>query len=48
MELRDEVKEKMGSEYSEKLFHDTILYAGSIPVKFLRMEFDRCLKEMGL
>jgi uncharacterized protein (DUF885 family) len=48
MELRDEIKNRMGSEYSERFFHDTILYAGSIPVKFLRMEFDRHLKEMGL
>jgi len=48
LELRDEIKERMGAEYSEKFFHDTILYAGSIPVKFLRMEFDRQLKELGL
>ncbi|MFQ6106603.1 MAG: DUF885 domain-containing protein [Thermoplasmata archaeon] len=48
MNLREEVKERMGAEYSEKFFHDTIIYAGSIPIKFLRMEFDRRLKEMGL
>ena len=48
LELRDEIKERMGAEYSEKFFHDTILYAGSIPVKFLRIEFDRQLKELGL
>lgn len=48
MELRDDIRKRMGSEFSERFFHDTILYAGSIPVKFLRMEFDRRLKEMGL
>ncbi|MFQ5909324.1 MAG: DUF885 domain-containing protein [Thermoplasmata archaeon] len=48
MELRDEIKERMGTDYSEKLFHDTILYTGSIPVKFLRMVFDQRLKEKGL
>ncbi len=48
LELRDDIKERMGAEYSEKFFHDTILHAGSIPVKFLRMEFDRQLKELGL
>ncbi|MCJ2556031.1 MAG: DUF885 domain-containing protein [Candidatus Thermoplasmatota archaeon] len=48
LELRDEVKERMDAEYSERFFHDTILYAGSIPVKFLRLEFDRQLKELGL
>ncbi|MFQ6128675.1 MAG: DUF885 domain-containing protein [Thermoplasmata archaeon] len=47
MELREKVKERMGQKYSEKFFHDAILYAGSIPVKFLQMEFDRRLKEKG-
>jgi len=38
----------MGTEYSEKFFHATVLYAGSISVRVLRMEFDRQLKESGL
>lgn len=36
LELRDEIKKKMGTDYSEKFFHDTILYAGSVPMKYLR------------
>lgn len=39
MELKDEIKEEMGDEFSEKFFHDTILYAGSVPMKYLREIF---------
>ncbi|MFW5946419.1 MAG: DUF885 domain-containing protein [Candidatus Natronoplasma sp.] len=45
-ELKGEVKEKMGDDFEEKFFHDTILYAGSVPIKYLREIFDRKLKEM--
>lgn len=47
-ELRNDIRKRMGNDYTERFFHDTILYAGSIPVKFLRMEFDHRLKKMGL
>ncbi|MFO8110553.1 MAG: DUF885 domain-containing protein [Thermoplasmata archaeon] len=39
LELKEEVKEKMGDRYSEKFFHDTILYTGSVPIKYLRERF---------
>ncbi len=35
-ELRDEVEKRMGDGFSLGLFHDTILYAGSIPFFLLR------------
>ncbi len=38
-ELKEEVKEKMGDDFKEKFFHDTILYAGSVPMKYLRKIF---------
>lgn len=40
-ELKEDVKEKMGDDYTEKFFHDTILFAGSVPMKYLREIFDR-------
>ncbi|MFP3871373.1 MAG: DUF885 domain-containing protein [Candidatus Natronoplasma sp.] len=44
-DLKEEVKEKMGDDYSEKFFHDTILYAGSVPMKYLREIFDKKIEE---
>ncbi len=41
MELKKEVKDDMGDEYSEKFFHDTILYAGSVPFTHLRELFNK-------
>ncbi len=40
-ELKDDVKEEMGDDFSEKFFHDTILYAGSVPMKYLKEIFER-------
>ncbi len=44
-ELKEDVKEKMGDDFDEKFFHDTILYAGSVPMKYLREIFDRKIEE---
>ncbi len=41
MELKEEIKERMGDDYSEKFFHDTILYSGSVPIEYLRERFYR-------
>jgi len=30
----------MGEKYSDRFFHQVILNAGSIPIKYLREEFD--------
>ncbi len=39
-ELKEEVKERMGDDFTERFFHDIILYAGSVPMKYLRQIFD--------
>ncbi len=39
--LRGEVKQKMGSKYSEKFFHDTITANGHLPISLLREVFDQ-------
>ncbi len=44
-ELKEDIKEKMGNDFSEKFFHDTILYAGGVPIKYLRKIFDKKIKE---
>ncbi|MFW5945930.1 MAG: DUF885 domain-containing protein [Candidatus Natronoplasma sp.] len=44
-ELKEEVKEKMGDDFTEKFFHDTILYAGSVPIKYLREIFEKKIED---
>ncbi len=44
-ELKKDVKEKMGDDFDEKFFHDTILYSGSVPMKYLREIFDKKIEE---
>jgi uncharacterized protein (DUF885 family) len=41
LQLREEVKQKMGTKYKEKFFHDTITANGHLPVSLLRNVFDR-------
>jgi uncharacterized protein (DUF885 family) len=43
LQLREEVKRKMGSKFSEKLFHDTITANGYLPVSMLRKAFDQTI-----
>lgn len=45
MELKEDVKQRMGDDFTEKFFHDTILYAGSVPFKYLKEMFDRKIEE---
>ncbi|MFW9778080.1 MAG: DUF885 domain-containing protein [Candidatus Heimdallarchaeota archaeon] len=40
LELRDEIKEKMGNRYSDKFFHNTILQNGGLPIHYLRKLFN--------
>ncbi|NIO36778.1 DUF885 family protein [Candidatus Bathyarchaeota archaeon] len=47
LQLRGKIKEKMGSEYSEKFFHDTITANGLLPISLLRKVFDQKTKEIG-
>jgi uncharacterized protein (DUF885 family) len=37
--LKREIQEKMGEKYSDKFFHQIVLEAGSIPIKYLKEEF---------
>lgn len=45
LQLRDEVKQKMGSRFTEKFFHDTITANGYLPVAILREIFNRKIAE---
>lgn len=44
-DLKEDIREEMGDDFSEKFFHDTILYSGSVPIKYLRKIFDKKIKE---
>jgi uncharacterized protein (DUF885 family) len=46
LELRDEIKEKMGNRYSDKFFHNTILKNGGLPIHYLRKLFDIKIAEV--
>jgi len=39
--LREEVKQKMGTRYNEKFFHDTITANGHLPIGLLRQVFNQ-------
>jgi len=45
-ELRTDVKRDLGKAYTDKFFHDTILYAGSLPMKYMREIFAHKTKEL--
>jgi len=45
MQLRDELKQRLGDRFDLRKFHDTMLYAGSLPWKFMRR---LVLEEFGL
>src|SRR3989442_1732398 len=47
VEMRDDVRKRLGKAYSDKLFHDTVLYSGSLPMKYMREIFDHKVKELG-
>lgn len=46
LELREEVKRKMGLKYNEKFFHDTITANGYLPVLLLREIFTRKIQDL--
>ena len=46
LNLRDEVKEKLGEKYSDQFFHNTILESGGMPIYFLRRLFDIRINEI--
>lgn len=41
LQMRDEVKQKMGQKFDEKFFHDTITHNGGVPVHLLRRIFEQ-------
>jgi uncharacterized protein (DUF885 family) len=45
LQLLDDVKKAMGDRFSVKLFHDTLLYAGCLPISFMRREMAMRLKQ---
>ncbi|MFX1318169.1 MAG: DUF885 domain-containing protein [Promethearchaeota archaeon] len=46
LQLRDEVKQRMGDEYTDKFFHDTITHNGNLPITFLRKVFDQKIAKL--
>ncbi len=46
LQLRRDVKRGLGRQYSDKFFHDTYLYAGSIPMQYMREIFEYKVKEL--
>jgi len=46
LELRRDVKRGLGKQYSDKFFHDTYLYAGSIPMRYMREIFEYKVREL--
>jgi len=44
--LKADVRRAMGKAYTDKFFHDTYLYAGSLPMKYMRRLFELKLKEL--
>ena len=46
LQLRKDVKKGLGRQYSDKFFHDTYLYAGSIPMRYMRRMFEYKVREL--
>jgi uncharacterized protein (DUF885 family) len=46
LQLRRDVRKGLGKQYSDKFFHDTYLYAGSIPLRYMRALFAYKVKEL--
>ncbi|MEE9116432.1 MAG: DUF885 domain-containing protein [Thermoplasmata archaeon] len=48
VQLRDEIRERMGNSYTDGFFHNTFLETGGIPIYLIRQAFENKLQEMGL
>jgi uncharacterized protein (DUF885 family) len=46
LQLREDVKRKMGTEYDERFFHDAITANGYLPISLLRRVFDRKIAKL--
>jgi len=47
LQLREQVKQKMGTEYTEKFFHDTITANGYLPISLLRKVFNQKIAKLN-
>jgi len=48
LQLRTDIKKRMGKRFSEKFFNDTITANGQLPIALLREVFDVKLAELGI
>ena len=46
LQLREEVRQKMGTKYNEGFFHDTITANGHLPISLLRKVFDQKIEKL--
>jgi uncharacterized protein (DUF885 family) len=46
VQLRKDVKRGLGRQYTDKFFHDTFLYTGSLPMKYMRATFEYKVREL--
>ena len=46
LQLKEEVKQKMGSKYSDRFFHDTITANGYLPISLVRKIFEQKIGKM--
>jgi hypothetical protein len=46
LQLREEIKSKMGARFTEKFFHDTITANGYLPITLLREVFNRKIPKL--
>jgi uncharacterized protein (DUF885 family) len=45
--LKQEIKSKMGKKFTDKFFHDTLLYSGNLPLFLMRKIFEQKIKNIG-
>ncbi len=48
LQLREEVKQKMGPKFNDRFFHDTITANGYLPLSLLRKVFDQKITKLGV
>ena len=47
MELKERARKTLGLKYSDKLFHDTFLYAGEMPLALMREVYEQKFRELS-
>ena len=46
LQLRKDVKKGLGPAFTDRFFHDTFLYAGSLPMRYMRELFEHKVREL--